>query len=95
VGEKHLPDEFVESIQRFASAARRRRSTSRSASCRTSPACQGAEPICAARSPSVRAWRISSAPYDDAKYGEISRRPYMDIVIPSMLDPAMAPPAST
>jgi phytoene dehydrogenase-like protein len=30
--------------------------------------------------------------YDDAKYGEISRRPYMDIVIPSMLDPAMAPP---
>src|SRR5205823_13973524 len=30
--------------------------------------------------------------YDDAKYGEISRRPYMDIVIPSMLDPSMAPP---
>jgi len=30
--------------------------------------------------------------YDDAKYGEISRRPYMDIVIPSMLDPGMAPP---
>jgi phytoene dehydrogenase-like protein len=30
--------------------------------------------------------------YDDAKYGEFSRRPYMDIVIPSMIDPAMAPP---
>jgi phytoene dehydrogenase-like protein len=30
--------------------------------------------------------------YDDAKYGEISRRPYMDIIIPSMLDPGMAPP---
>src|SRR6476661_4158243 len=30
--------------------------------------------------------------YDDAKYGEFSRRPYMDIVIPSMIDPDMAPP---
>jgi phytoene dehydrogenase-like protein len=30
--------------------------------------------------------------YDDAKYGEFSRNPYMDIVIPSMIDPNMAPP---
>ena len=30
--------------------------------------------------------------YDDAKYGEFSRRPYMDIIIPSMIDPGMAPP---
>ena len=30
--------------------------------------------------------------YDDAKYGEFSRHPYMDIVIPSMIDPGMAPP---
>ena len=30
--------------------------------------------------------------YDDAKYGEFSRHPYMDIVIPSMIDPEMAPP---
>ncbi len=30
--------------------------------------------------------------YDDAKYGEFSRRPYLDIVIPSMIDPGMAPP---
>src|SRR5213593_1558842 len=30
--------------------------------------------------------------YDDAKYGEFSRRPYCDIVIPSMIDPDMAPP---
>jgi phytoene dehydrogenase-like protein len=30
--------------------------------------------------------------YDDAKYGEFSRHPYMDIVIPSMIDPDMAPP---
>jgi phytoene dehydrogenase-like protein len=30
--------------------------------------------------------------YDDAKYGEFSQHPYMDIVIPSMIDPGMAPP---
>jgi phytoene dehydrogenase-like protein len=30
--------------------------------------------------------------YDDAKYGEFSRHPYMDIVIPSLIDPGMAPP---
>jgi phytoene dehydrogenase-like protein len=30
--------------------------------------------------------------YDDAKYGEFSRNPYMDIVVGSMIDPGMAPP---
>jgi phytoene dehydrogenase-like protein len=30
--------------------------------------------------------------YDDAKYGEFSRNPYMDVIIPSMIDPGMAPP---
>jgi phytoene dehydrogenase-like protein len=30
--------------------------------------------------------------YDDAKYGRFSRRPYLDIVIPSLTDPSVAPP---
>jgi phytoene dehydrogenase-like protein len=30
--------------------------------------------------------------FDDAKYGHFSRQPYIDIVIPSMIDPDMAPP---
>jgi phytoene dehydrogenase-like protein len=30
--------------------------------------------------------------FDDAKYGQVSRRPYIDIIIPSMIDPDMAPP---
>src|SRR6266849_5170801 len=30
--------------------------------------------------------------YDDAKYGRYSRRPYIDIVIPSLTDPSIAPP---
>jgi phytoene dehydrogenase-like protein len=30
--------------------------------------------------------------YDDAKYGNYSRRPYIDVVIPSLTDPSVAPP---
>jgi phytoene dehydrogenase-like protein len=30
--------------------------------------------------------------YDEAKYGHFSSRPYMDIVIPSLTDPGVAPP---
>ncbi|HTQ84660.1 MAG TPA: NAD(P)/FAD-dependent oxidoreductase, partial [Candidatus Solibacter sp.] len=30
--------------------------------------------------------------YDDAKYGRFSRRPYIDVVIPTLTDPSMAPP---
>ena len=30
--------------------------------------------------------------YDDAKSGRFSRRPYVDVVIPTLVDPTMAPP---
>jgi len=30
--------------------------------------------------------------YDEAKYGDFSRRPYIDMVIPSLTDPSVAPP---
>jgi phytoene dehydrogenase-like protein len=30
--------------------------------------------------------------YDDAKYGHYSREPYIDMVIPSLTDPSVAPP---
>ncbi len=40
-------------------------------------------------SPSV-AWMERA--YDDAKYGRFSRRPYIDVVIPTLVDPSMAPP---
>ncbi len=30
--------------------------------------------------------------YDDAKYGRPSTRPYIDMIIPTLVDPAMAPP---
>jgi phytoene dehydrogenase-like protein len=30
--------------------------------------------------------------YDDAKYGDFSKKPFLDIVIPSLTDPTVAPP---
>jgi phytoene dehydrogenase-like protein len=30
--------------------------------------------------------------YDDAKYGHFSKQPYIDVILPSMIDPGMAPP---
>ena len=30
--------------------------------------------------------------YDQAKYGEFSQRPYIDMVIPTLTDPSVAPP---
>jgi phytoene dehydrogenase-like protein len=40
-------------------------------------------------SPSIDAMERA---YDDAKYGHWSREPYVDIVIPTLVDPSMAPP---
>ena len=92
VGESHLPGEFAESIRRFRF---------RGASAKVNLAL-GELPsftCLPGRGPHLRG-AVSISPsvayleraYDEAKYGEFSRRPYMDIVIPSMLDPAMAPP---
>jgi phytoene dehydrogenase-like protein len=92
VGEKHLPDEFVESIRRFrfrGSSAKVNLALGELPNFTCLPGrgahLRGAISI----SPSVG---YLERAYDDAKYGEISQRPYMDIVIPSMLDPTMAPP---
>ena len=92
VGEQHLPGDFVDGIRRFRF---------RGASAKVNLAL-GELPnftCLPGRGPHLRG-AISISPsvdyleraYDDAKYGEFSRRPYMDIVIPSMIDPAMAPP---
>jgi phytoene dehydrogenase-like protein len=92
VGEKNLPDDFAESIKRFkfrGSSAKVNLALGElpEFTCMPGrgPHLRGAVSI----SPSVA---YLEQAYDDAKYGEISRRPYMDIVIPSMLDPTMAPP---
>ena len=92
VGEQHLPDEFAAAIRRYkfrGSSAKVNLALAEAPryTCMPQPGphLRGAISI----SPSVD---YLERAYDDAKYGEISRRPYMDIIMPSMLDPAMAPP---
>jgi phytoene dehydrogenase-like protein len=96
VGEKHLPEPFAESIRRF-----RFRGASAKVNlalgelpdftCLPADRINGRPHLRGAISISPSIGYLERA-YDDAKYGEVSREPYMDIVIPSLIDPAMAPP---
>ena len=90
--EKHLPDDFVGDIKRFrirGSSGKVNLSLSELPNFTSKPGVgplhQGAISI----SPSIE---YLERAYDEAKYGDFSTRPYMDIIIPSMIDPEMAPP---
>jgi len=87
-----LPDDFLQAIKRFrirGSSGKVNLSLSElpdfTAKPGVGPLHQGAISI----SPSIE---YLERAYDEAKYGDFSTRPYMDIIIPSMLDPGMAPP---
>jgi len=92
IEEKNLPGEFLEDVRRY-----KFRGSSGKVNialdalpdfkCLPGPGAhlRGAISI----SPSVE---YMERAYDDAKYGNFSRRPYIDIVIPSLTDPSIAPP---
>jgi len=92
VGARELPVDFVEAIRRY-----RFRGSSGKVNLAlaelpdftclpgTGPHLRGAISV----SPSID---YLERAHDDAKYGEFSRQPYLDVVIPSLIDPAMAPP---
>jgi phytoene dehydrogenase-like protein len=92
VGEEHLPDDFTEDLKRYKY---------RGSSGKVNLALDGLPELkCKpGAGPHLRG-AISISPgveymeraYDDAKYGRFSRRPYIDIVIPSLTDPSVAPP---
>jgi phytoene dehydrogenase-like protein len=92
VGEEHLDGEFVEDIRRYkfrGSSGKVNLALDALPDFRSLPGpgphLRGAISI----SPSVD---YMERAYDDAKYGRFSRRPYIDIVIPSLTDPSVAPP---
>jgi phytoene dehydrogenase-like protein len=92
IDENQLPDEFLEDVRRY-----KFRGSSGKVNialdalpdfkCLPGPGAhlRGAISI----SPSVE---YMERAYDDAKYGNFSRRPYIDMVIPSLTDPSVAPP---
>src|SRR6476620_7519259 len=92
VGEENLPDDFTDDLKRY-----KYRGSSGKVNLAldglpdfkclpgAGPHLRGAVSI----SPSVE---YMERAYDEAKYGHFSRRPYIDMVIPSLTDPSVAPP---
>jgi phytoene dehydrogenase-like protein len=92
VGAAHLPAEFVEDVEHYrfrGSSGKVNLALDALPDFRSLPGAgahlRGAMSI----SPSVD---YMERAYDDAKYGRFSRKPYVDMVIPSLTDPSVAPP---
>ncbi len=91
VDEKDLPGDLVQAIDHFKF---------RGSSGKVNLALDALPHFPAMRDPALLRGMVEICPsvdyleqaYDDAKYGGHSRRPYMDILIPSTIDPTMAPP---
>jgi phytoene dehydrogenase-like protein len=91
-GLEHLPDEVADDVRRYKY---------RGSSGKVNLALDGLPDFKALPGPGPHLrGAVSISPgvdymeraYDDAKYGRYSRRPYIDIVIPSLTDPSVAPP---
>src|SRR5437588_11022921 len=92
VGAEHLPGEFIADIKRYKF---------RGSSGKVNLALDGLPDFKSLPGPGAHLrGAVSVSPsveymeraYDDAKYGRFSRRPYIDMVIPSLTDPSVAPP---
>src|SRR6202167_3805311 len=92
MNEKDLPAEFVEEVRRYKY---------RGSSGKVNMALSGLpEFTCLSGNGRHLRGAMSISPsmeymeraYDQAKYGEFSSRPYIDMVIPSLTDPSVAPP---
>jgi len=91
VGARELPSEFVDEVRRYRF---------RGASGKVNLALDALPDFTCLPGPGAHLrGAISISPsvdymeraYDQAKYGEFSRRPYMDMVIPTLTDPSIAP----
>jgi phytoene dehydrogenase-like protein len=92
IEEKQLPGEFLEDVRRYKF---------RGSSGKVNIALDGLPDFKCLPGPGLHLrGALSISPsveymeraYDDAKYGNFSRRPYIDMVIPSLTDPSVAPP---
>jgi phytoene dehydrogenase-like protein len=92
VGESHLPAEFVADLRRYRL---------RGSSGKVNLALDALPEFAGRRGDGLHLrGDIVIAPsidyleraYDEAKYGAFSRRPFIDVVIPTLTDPSMAPP---
>ncbi|PYS84580.1 MAG: amine oxidase [Acidobacteria bacterium] len=92
VGSEHLPADFVEDIKRYkfrGSSGKVNLALDGLPDFKSLPGAGAHLRGAISFSPSVE---YMERAYDDAKYGRFSRRPYIDMVIPSLTDPSVAPP---
>jgi phytoene dehydrogenase-like protein len=88
---KDLPEDLVSAIDKFKF---------RGSSGKVNLALDTAPKFSAMTDPSFLRGMVEICPsvdyvekaYDDAKYGAFSKRPYVDVDMPTMIDPSMAPP---
>jgi phytoene dehydrogenase-like protein len=91
IEEKELPPDFVRAIDNFKF---------RGSSGKVNLALDGLPKFTSMKDPSMLRGMMEICPsvdyveraYDDAKYGAFSKRPYMDVEVPTVHDPSMAPP---
>ncbi|NJN97495.1 MAG: NAD(P)/FAD-dependent oxidoreductase [Anaerolineales bacterium] len=91
LGTEHLPDDLAQAIRNFKF---------RGSSGKVNLALDGLPTFTAMPDPALLQGMMEICPsmdfveraYDDAKYGCFSRRPYLDVTIPTAVDPTMAPP---
>ncbi|MBI1877595.1 MAG: NAD(P)/FAD-dependent oxidoreductase [Chloroflexi bacterium] len=91
LGEEYLPNDLAQSIHNFKF---------RGSSGKVNLALDGLPKFTAMPDPSLLQGMMEICPsmdyveraYDDAKYGNFSQRPYLDVTIPTTVDPTMAPP---
>src|SRR5207244_4504042 len=91
IGCEHLPEDFVEDIKRYKFRGSSGKVNLALDALPNFTALRGAGPHlrgAVSISPSVD---YMERAYDDAKYGRYSRRPYIDIVIPSLTEPSICP----
>jgi phytoene dehydrogenase-like protein len=92
VGEQHLNNDFVQQLKRFkyrGSSAK----VNLAVDCLPEFSCKpGIGPHLKGDITIAPGVDYLEKAYDDAKYGNFSKKPFLDIVIPSLTDPTVAPP---
>jgi len=92
VGKEHLEQDFVDQINRYkyrGSSGKVNFSLDRLPSFMCRPGGDAHLRGDIAIAPSID---YLERAYDEAKYGQFSKRPYINVVIPSLTDPSVAPP---
>ncbi len=89
VDPSELPRDFVDHIRHFQTEGVVAKVNLALDGLPSLPAEGGAPPVHLRVAPSLE---YVERAYDDAKYGAASEEPFLDLVIPSLVDPGMAPP---